>query len=40
MRTLWAVSVVSLLCTVAMWVFAVPQLVFSGVIDVGPYFGS
>ncbi|WP_068165776.1 hypothetical protein [Rhodococcus phenolicus] len=39
MRTLWAVSVVSLLCTVAMWVFAVPQLVFSGVIDVGPYFG-
>ncbi|MDV2476165.1 hypothetical protein F8M49_13895 [Rhodococcus zopfii] len=39
MRTLWAASVVSVLCTVAMWVFAVPQLVFSGVVDVGPLFG-
>ncbi|MGV9745173.1 hypothetical protein ACWDTG_09675 [Rhodococcus zopfii] len=39
MRTLWAVSVVSVLCTVPMWVIAVPQLVFSGVVDVGPYTG-
>ncbi|UZF46671.1 hypothetical protein [Rhodococcus rhodochrous] len=39
MRTLWAVSVVSVLCAVAMWVFAVPQLAFSGAVDVGPFFG-
>ena len=39
MRTLWAVSVVSVLCTVPMWVIAVPQLVFSRVVDVGPYTG-
>ncbi|MFD6858207.1 hypothetical protein ACFWCF_12845 [Rhodococcus sp. NPDC060090] len=39
MKTLWSVSAVSVLCTTVMWLFSVPQLVLSGVIDVGPFFG-
>ncbi|WP_430330982.1 hypothetical protein [Rhodococcus sp. ACT016] len=38
MRTLAAASAVSVLCTVPVWLFVVPQLVSSGMVEPGPLF--
>lgn len=35
MQMLRTVSIISVLCTVPIWLFAVPQLVFAGVVEVG-----
>ncbi|MGX6511716.1 hypothetical protein [Rhodococcus sp. SJ-2] len=35
MQMLRTVSIISVLCTVPIWLFVVPQLVFAGVVEVG-----
>ncbi|GAB2664729.1 hypothetical protein ABI214_09495 [Prescottella soli] len=38
MKTLTAASAVSVLCTVSVWLFVVPQLVSTGMVEPGPLF--